>query len=361
MQRVPRVPAGQRGRVLRQLLRLLPARGVRPGAGPLHREGLVHQRRDRPPAPLGHDVAVPAPRRGHRRQRELHLRPGLARGLPRQDGAAQRRRQGRPRRGAAQAGRHPVRAQRLRARARQVPRARRLGGDLAGRAGHGHPRAALGRRGRAARQLRPRRRRGHREAGARGHLPGHPLRHRQPGRRARARRDPARDGRALRLVRGARQDPRGAPPAPAHAVRHGDAARDGLLQRHRELLAHPARQAARRDAQLPPRLLPGRLPLLHRRVAHDAAADPRHVRGRQVAQEHAGRLRLPPAQRAGQPPAAYRRVPREGAADRLRQRHARPSSSSPTASTSPSRSSGRPGSSIPRSRCGPPTGRSTTS
>ena len=361
LQRVPRVPARQRGRVLRQLLRLLPARGLRRGAGPLHREGLVHQRRDRPPAPRGHHVAVPAPRRGHRRQRQLHLRPGLARGLPREDGAAAGRPDRRARRDAAQARRHPVRAQRLRARARQVPRARRLHRDLAGRPGHRHPRAALGRRGRADRELRPGGRRGPREAGARGHLPGHALRHQRPGHRALPRRDPPRDGGALRLVRGERQDPRGAPPAPAHPVRHGDAARDGLLQRHRELLAHPARQGAGRHAQLPARLLPRRLPLLRRRVAHVAAADPRHVRGRQVAQAAAGGLRLPPAQRARQPAAALRRVPRQGAAARLRERHPGRSSSWPTASTSPSRSSGPPASSTPRSRCGPPRGRSTTS
>ena len=201
----------------------------------------------------------------------------------------------------------------------------------------------------------------HREAGARGHLPGHALRHQRPGHRARPRRDPPRDGGALRLVRGERQDPRGAAPAPAHAVRHGDAARDGLLQRHRELLAHPARQGAGRHAQLPARLLPRRLPVLRRRVAHVAAADPRHVRGRQVAQAAAGGLRLPPAERAGQPAAALRRVPRQGAAARLRERHPGRSSSSPTASTSSSRSSGPPASSTPRSRCGPPRGRSTTS
>ena len=41
LQRVPRVLPRQRGRVLRQLLRLLPARGLRPAAGPLHREGLA--------------------------------------------------------------------------------------------------------------------------------------------------------------------------------------------------------------------------------------------------------------------------------------------------------------------------------
>ena len=87
-------------------------------------------------------------------------------------------------------------------------------------------------------------------------LPGDALRHERTGRRAGARRDPARARRALRLVRRARQGPRSPSPAPAHPVRHGDAARDGLLQRHRELLAHPARQAARGHAQLPARLLP---------------------------------------------------------------------------------------------------------
>ena len=227
----------------------------------LHREGLVHQRRDRPPAPRGHQRAVPAPRRGHRRQRELHLRPGLAGGVPGAHGAPPGGPDRRARRDAAQAGRHPLRAQRLRARARQVPGARRLGRDLARPTQDtAHARAALGRRDRAARQLRPGRAARCSRSRARRHLSGHALRHQRPGHRARAGRDPQRDGGALRLVRGERQDPRGASPAPAHAVRHGDAARDGLLQRHRELLAHPARQAARRHAQLPARLLPGRLP-----------------------------------------------------------------------------------------------------
>ena len=323
LQRVPRVPAGQRGGVLRQLLRLLPARGLRRGAGPVHREGLVHQRRDRPPAPRRHHLAVPPPGRRHRRQRELHLRSGLARGLPREDGPPAGRPDRRARRRAPAARRHPVRAQRPRARARQVPRPRRLGGDLARGPGHRHPRAVVGRRGRADRQLRPGRRRGHRATRPRRHLPGHALRHQRPGRRARARRDPPRDGGALRLVRGERQGPRGSPPAPAHPVRHGDAARDGLLQRHRELLPHPPGQGAGRHAQLPARLLPRRLPLLRRRVAHVPAADPRHVRGRQVAQAAAGGLRLPSAERPRQPPAALRRVPRQGAAAHLRERHAR--------------------------------------
>ena len=55
---------------------------------------------------------------------------------------------------------------------------------------------------------------------------------------------------------------------------------------------------ARQPAALPARLLPGRLPHRHRRVARDRAADRRHVRGRRVAQADADRARLPAAVRA---------------------------------------------------------------
>ena len=51
---------------------------------------------------------------------------------------------------------------------------------------------------------------------------------------------------ALRRARGRGQAARVPPPAPAHAVRHGDAARDGLLLGDRELLAHPRRAHAGR-------------------------------------------------------------------------------------------------------------------
>ena len=64
--------------LLRQLLRLLPARGVRPEHRHVHREGRVDQRRDRPDAPLGDQGAARAARRDHRRQRLVHLRPRLA-------------------------------------------------------------------------------------------------------------------------------------------------------------------------------------------------------------------------------------------------------------------------------------------
>ena len=74
---------------------------------------------------------------------------------------------------------------------------------------------------------------------------------------------------------------------------------------------------AGQPAALPARLLPGRLPHRHRRVARDRAADRRHVRGRRVAQAHPDRARVPAAVGGGQPAAALRRVPGAGRADGL--------------------------------------------
>ena len=78
VQRVPRVLPRQRGRVLRLVLRLLPARGVPAALGHVHREGLVAQRRDRQAAPRGDAGALRAARHDHRRERVVHLRPGRA-------------------------------------------------------------------------------------------------------------------------------------------------------------------------------------------------------------------------------------------------------------------------------------------
>ena len=78
VQRVPHVLPGQRGRVLRLLLRLLPARGVRPQQGPVHREGLGDQPGGRSPAPRGHGGGVRAPGRDRGGVGVVHLRPGLA-------------------------------------------------------------------------------------------------------------------------------------------------------------------------------------------------------------------------------------------------------------------------------------------
>ncbi len=78
VQRVPDVLPRQRGRVLRLLLRLLPARGLRPQPRPVHREGLGDQPGGRPAPPRRHGRGVRAPRRDRRRLGLLHLRAGLA-------------------------------------------------------------------------------------------------------------------------------------------------------------------------------------------------------------------------------------------------------------------------------------------
>ena len=124
LQRVPDVLPEQLGRVLRLLLRLLPARGLRPVEGPLHREGLGDQQGDRPPAPRRHGGAVRAPRRRDRGLGVVHLRPRLAGDLQRQLPGAGEGRHGRPRRAAAQARLAAVQPQRPGAGARHVPRAR---------------------------------------------------------------------------------------------------------------------------------------------------------------------------------------------------------------------------------------------
>ena len=77
LRRDARSVPGQRRPLLRQLLRLLPARSVHPGDRHLHREGRDHQRPDRSHAPRGHPRAAVATGRHHRRQRELHLRHRL--------------------------------------------------------------------------------------------------------------------------------------------------------------------------------------------------------------------------------------------------------------------------------------------
>ena len=83
--RVQELLPRQRGRVFRLLLRLLPARSLRPAHRHLYREGIRHQRADRPHAPLGDAGAARARRRDHRRLRLLHLRHRLGRDLYRDD------------------------------------------------------------------------------------------------------------------------------------------------------------------------------------------------------------------------------------------------------------------------------------
>ena len=336
LQRVPGVLPGQRGRVLRLLLRLLPAGGVCPASGPVHREGLVPERRHRAAAALGDRLAADAPRRGGGRVGLLHLRPRLAGGVAR---AAARARGGtgaRPGRGAAQAHRQPVRAERHRARARPIPRQGRRRRDPARERGDGVPGLVLRRRGRADHALRPAYGRGVCAHGQPRDLAGDRVHHLATDDRTGGGRDPGRARTAGREVRDRGSHARGAPSPPAHGIRHGDAERARLHERHRELLAR-ARGAAGGLAPVHAhRLLPGRLRHLRRRVAPDRPSARRDVRGRPLAQADARGLRLPAPVRARQPPAPLRRVPRQGAAARLPVGHARARSSCRARASSPS-------------------------
>ncbi len=100
-----------RGGVLRLVLRLLPARGLHPAVGHLHREGRADQRRDRPHAPLRDHLALRAARRRHRGVGVVHLRhrrardvPGHARGRGDGAGGEPRRPRARPRRRSSTSG-----------------------------------------------------------------------------------------------------------------------------------------------------------------------------------------------------------------------------------------------------------------
>ena len=361
VQRVPHVLPAQLGRVLRLLLRLLPARGLRPEQGPLHREGLGDQPGDRPAAPLGHRGAVRAARRGDRGQRVVHLRPGLAADLRREPPDAAQGRDDRPRRAAAQAGLDPVQPQRHRAGARELPGPGRDARDLPRLRRDRVPDRPVRRRGRAPAGVRSAHRRDppgrHR---ARRDLAGVALQRPRGDDRGRGGGDRARAERALRRARGPGQAARVPSPAAAHPVRHGDAPRARVLQRDRELLADPRRARARFAAVLPARLLPRGLRLLHRRVPPDRAADRRHVRGRPLAQADPRRLRVPAAERDGQPAADLPGVPLDHAADGVRLGHAGRVRADELRAGSSSRSSARPASSTPRSRCARPATRSTT-
>ena len=235
----------ERGRVLRLVLRLLPARGVRPAGRPLHREGLVPERRHRAAAARRDLGALHAPRRRRRRLGLVHLRPRLAGGVararadPRGGGGA------RPRRRAAQADRQPVRPQRLRARPRPLPRQGRRRRDPAGERRDRLPHLVLRRRGRGDHALRPADRRDLREARQPRHLAGDRVRHVAADDRARGRRDPRTSWRSRCGCSRRGEDARGAPHPAAHRVRPRDDEGARLLLRDRELLARTSRAGRR--------------------------------------------------------------------------------------------------------------------
>ncbi len=336
LQRVPRVLPGERGRILRLLLRLLPARGVRPAGRPLHREGQLAERRHRSPPARRHLEPAHPPRHRDRRLRLLHLRPRLAGGVREARRLPHGGRGDRPRRDAAQADRHPVRPQRHVARPRPLPGQGRRLRDPARLLGDRLSRLDVRRRGGGDQPLRPAHGRGLREARHDHGLPGDAVRDLEADDRASTGRDQARAGAAGIALREPGPSARGAPDPPAHRVRPRDDARARLLQRDRELLADPRRPSGRLGAAHAARLLPVRLRRLRGRVAPDRAADRRHVRGRPLAQADARRPRFPAALGARQPAAPLRRVPREGAAARLRLGDSRAPTSSATRPSSPS-------------------------
>ena len=120
----------QRRRVLRLLLRLLPARSLRRPHRHLHREGFVAERADRPHAPLGDAGDPGARRRDRRRLGVVHLRHRLGGDLHRHDLHRQRRRQDRREAADGRPGGPAVQAQRPGLRARHLPPARRHHRDL---------------------------------------------------------------------------------------------------------------------------------------------------------------------------------------------------------------------------------------
>ena len=151
-----RVLPGERRRVLRLLLRLLPARGLRPLARPLHREGQLDQRAHRAAAPVGHQERAGAPRHGDRGDGVVHLRHRRPGGLPGDAPHPARARSRLPARPPAPPGGDAVHAQRHRLPARHLPRARRHDRHLPRGAGRdGAARLALRRRDRVAHALRP--------------------------------------------------------------------------------------------------------------------------------------------------------------------------------------------------------------
>ena len=274
---------------------------------------------------------------------------------------AQEGRDGRSRRDAAQARGQPLHAQRHGPRPRQLPGARRDARGLPGLRRDRLPGRLLRRRDRAAPALRPAHRRGVRRARARRHLAGHPLRHRPPDDRARGRRDPRRAGGAHQGARGAGQAARVPPAAPAHPVRHGDDARARLLQRDRELLAHPRRP--RRRATGPTACSTSS------RTTSSCFIDESHQTVPQIGGMYEGDrsrkqtlvdygFRLPSAM--DNRPQTFDEFLEHHQADRVRLGHAGRVRAQPLLAHRRADRAARPASSTPRSRCARPRTRSTT-
>ena len=319
----------------------------------LHREGLVGERRDRPAAPLGHLGAAHPARRDRGGVGVVHLRPRLARGVPRP--AARRARRARSTTSASilrklvdmqyerndmnlVRGKFRVRGDTIEVHPAYDETAVRieLFGDEVERITVVDP--LTGEQVDDAR-------RAHR-------LPGHPLRRRR-GAACSAAIDAHRGGAAgaAGLLREGGQAARGPAPAHAHPVRPRDDAGGRLLQRHRELLgarSTAAARARRRNTLLD--FFPDDFLVVIDESHAAVPAAPRPVRGRPLPQGDADRARVPPAVGGRQPAAALRGVHRAGRPGRVPVGHARARTSCEhVAARSSSRSCGPPAWSTPRS------------
>ena len=171
LRRDARVLSAQRRRVLRFVLRLLPARGLRALERHVHREGRVDQQPHRADAAVGDESGARAPRRRHRRDGVGDLRPRRSRGVPRHGAAPRARLAAEPARPAAPLDGAPIRAQPARSRARHVSRARRRHRHLSRGVREGRrARRAVRRRDRADQPLRSADGRGHAAHAARDDL-----------------------------------------------------------------------------------------------------------------------------------------------------------------------------------------------
>ena len=154
--RVQILLSGQRRRVLRLLLRLLPARSLRAALGHLHREGILDQRADRPHAPFGDARTPRTRRRDHRRVGLVHLRYRIGRDLHGDDVFREGRRKDRAAAAHRRSRRAAVQAHSKRLRARHVPGSRRRHRTLPGALGRSRlAHRPLRRRGRIDRRVRP--------------------------------------------------------------------------------------------------------------------------------------------------------------------------------------------------------------
>ena len=313
LRRVQDALSRQRRRVLRQLLRLLPARGVRPDAP------TPTSRRTRRSTTRSTRCATRRPRRcssardvHHRRQRLVHLRPRLARGRTAtmlvflERGATRR-----PRRAAAQARRHPVRAQRRRLPPRHLPRARRRGRDLPGLRGRAARSASSSSATRSRRSPRSTRCAARRCAASRA-VAIYPASHyvTTPSRlEARDRGHPRRAAGAPRRAARARTScSRRSASSSARSTTSRCSSEMGFCHG----IENYSRHLDGRAPGEPPCTLIDYFPkdflLVRRREPRHGAADRRHVPRRPRAQGDAGRVRLPPAVGARQPAAQLRGV-----------------------------------------------------